>query len=262
MLFVHGVNNAGTSWGSLAARLDGFRCLVLDRPGCGLSEAPAGRFADLASFAAYADSLVVEVLDALEVTTADVVSTSMGGFFGLRAAAAHPERVRRLVEFSWTLGAPNGPFPFWMRMTGIRSLGQLMARLPVNDRMARSMLARIGLRQALDTGRFTQEGVDWYRALLNHTATVGNELWAVPPVMHPIRGMDDAILFPDDLLASITVPSLFLWGADDPFGGEDVAARFVPRIPGAELVVLPGAGHAPWLDDPDRCAAETRRFFS
>jgi pimeloyl-ACP methyl ester carboxylesterase len=261
VLFVHGVNNAGTSWGSLAARLTDVRCVLLDRPGCGLSERLPQRFVDVASFGRYAESLAGDVLDALEVTTADVVCTSLGGYFGLRAAAAHPDRVRRLVELGWTVGAPNGTFPLWMRMTGMRSLGRLTARLPANERMVRAMLARIGLRQALESGRFTQEGVDWYQALLNHTDTLRNELWAMPPLVHPIRGMDDDILFTGEELGSIAVPSSFLWGAEDPFGGEDVARRFVASIPDARLTVLPGAGHAPWLDDPDRCADEIRSFL-
>ena len=33
VVFVHGASNAGTSWASLAARLDDFRCILVDRPG-------------------------------------------------------------------------------------------------------------------------------------------------------------------------------------------------------------------------------------
>ena len=32
VLFVHGGSTCGTSWADLVARLDGFRCLLLDRP--------------------------------------------------------------------------------------------------------------------------------------------------------------------------------------------------------------------------------------
>lgn len=38
VLFVHGGNVSGSSWAALVARLPGFRCIVLDRPGCGLSD--------------------------------------------------------------------------------------------------------------------------------------------------------------------------------------------------------------------------------
>src|SRR4051812_45396768 len=42
VVFVHGANTSGCSWAALSARLPGFRCLILDRPGTGLSAALPG----------------------------------------------------------------------------------------------------------------------------------------------------------------------------------------------------------------------------
>lgn len=145
-LFVHGVSNAGTSWGPLAARLAGFRCLLLDRPGCGLSDRLATRFDDVDAFVPYAETLLVDVLDALDLDRAHLVSTSLGGYFALRTAAAHPHRVRSLVELGFPIGAPVGSVLIVMRLAGVRGLGKVMARVPVNDRAVRSMLAEAGLR--------------------------------------------------------------------------------------------------------------------
>lgn len=261
VLFVHGVNNGGTSWAPLVSRLDGFRCLVLDRPGCGLSEPLAMSVDDVSTFASLAETLIIDVLDALELERAHVVATSLGGYHALRTASAHPDRVRRVVELSWTVGAPNGELPLVMRLAGVRSLGWLMARIPINERAVRSMLAQVGLRQALEAGRVPQEGVDWFRVLLRHTNTMRNDMHASPPIIHPIRGMNDSVLLADDLLGRIEVPVHFLWGAEDPFGGGDVATRFVAKIPGAELEILPGGGHAVWLGDPDQVATGTSRFL-
>jgi pimeloyl-ACP methyl ester carboxylesterase len=41
-----------------------------------------------------------------------------------------------------------------------------------------------------------------------------------------------------------------------------LATRFVAQIPGARLEMLAGAGHAPWVDDPQYAAAQTRTFLS
>ena len=107
VLFVHGAANAGTSWLHLMAALEGFRCIALDRPGCGLSEPiAAGPLRDMNAVEAYADTLVRDVLDALDLPRAHVVATSYGGYFAFRGAAAHPDRIRRVVEFSWPMGAP------------------------------------------------------------------------------------------------------------------------------------------------------------
>ena len=53
-----------------------------------------------------------------------------------------------------------------------------------------------------------------------------------------------------DRLPAIVAPTLVVAGADDlarPRAEEVVAA-----IPGARLVLVPGAGHAPHLERPDR----------
>lgn len=102
--------------------------------------------------------------------------------------------------------------------------------------------------------------IAWYRALIADTDTIRNELDAAPKMVHPIRGMNTAILLDDELLERVRTPIRFIWGADDPFGGAEVANRFVRRIPGAALDMMPG-GHAVWLDDPERVTAATAEFL-
>ena len=97
VLFVHGGSTSGTGWAPLAARLPGFQCLLLDRPGCGLSDPLPRPKRSMAEFEPFADGLVVEVLDACGIDRAHVVATSFGSYFALRAAAAHPTRIDRLV---------------------------------------------------------------------------------------------------------------------------------------------------------------------
>lgn len=261
VVFVHGVNNGGTSWGPLAARMPGFRCLLLDRPGCGLSEPLTTRFDDVRAFVPFAESLIVDVLDALALDRAHLIATSLGGYHALRTAAAHPERLRRVVEFSFPIGAPVGDTPWLMRLAGVRGLAKVMARVPVNDRMVRSMLAQAGLREAIEGGRVSSEAIAWFRALINHTDTFRNDIDAAPPILHPLRGMNDSLLLSDGVLGRIQAPMLFLWGSEDPFGGEAVAREFVPKIAGAELQLMPGAGHAPWMDDPAGAAVATAEFL-
>lgn len=262
VLFVHGVSNSGTSWGAFAARLaERYRCLLLDRPGCGLSEPFPRPVADLAAFQANAGSLLVEVLDGLQLERAHLVGTSLGGYHVLRTAALHPDRVDRVVELGFTIGAPNGPLPLVMRMSGFTRLGKLLAGMPKPERAVRSMLRQIGLREALASGRFLDPGVAWYTSLLNHTDTMRNDIDASPAVVRPLTGVNPEVLLHDDVLGAIRAPVLLRWGADDPFGGGDVARAFAPRIPGAQLQVVPG-GHAVWMDDPDGAAAAVEAFLS
>ena len=66
---------------------------------------------------------------------------------------------------------------------------------------------------------------------------------------------------PASLLAHVTVPTYFLWGVDDPVGGSAVARLFAQQLPAAELDMLPDAGHAPWIDDPDDVADRVGGFL-
>ena len=262
VLFVHGASNSGASWAPLVARLDGFHCVLLDRPGCGLSDPLASGFDDVDRLAAFAEAVLVDVLDALGLDRAHLVATSFGGYLALRTAAAHPDRVGRLVELGWTVGAPIARTPFVMRLASVPMVGRMLAAVPPNERAVRAMFRQIGLRQALEAGRVPQEVLDCYLALLRDTDTMRNELRAGPRIITPLGGMNDSVLLPRSVLAAVKAPAYFLWGAEDPFGGTDVARRFVPQIPNAELELMPGAGHAVWIDDPDHAAAATRRFLS
>lgn len=261
VVFVHGASNSGASWAPLVARVEGFRCVIMDRPGAGLSAPPTTVFDDAESLVTFADTLVIDVLDAMGLDSAHLVATSFGGYAALRAAAAYPHRIRRMVEFGWTVGAPLARLPALMRVASIPAVGRLMTTLPVNERVVRAMFRRIGLRQALEAGRVAQEVIDCYLALLRYTDTMRNELAASRWIMTP-RGLDDRIVLPHTMLASIQAPIYFLWGEEDPFGRADIARDFVKHIPNAELELLPGTGHAVWIDDPDHAAKVTSTFLS
>ena len=258
---VHGLSNSGVSWAPLVAGLEGFRCLLVDRPGCGLSEPLPYTLDDPQRLSAYGDSLIVDVLDALGLDHAHVVATSFGGYFALRGAAAHPERIDRVVEFGWTVGAPIGAVPLMLRIGSIPTIGRLAGIVPPNERAVRAMLRSIGLRGALATGRFTQQMMDAYLSLLRDTNTMRNELKAGPHTFR-WRGLNESVLLPQSLLGAIHTPTYFLWGEDDPMGDEEIARQFVSNIPGAEIEMMAGAGHAVWVDEPHLAAAATRRFLA
>jgi pimeloyl-ACP methyl ester carboxylesterase len=61
----------------------------------------------------------------------------------------------------------------------------------------------------------------------------------------------------DDELRSIAVPVQFIWGDGDVYGGPEIGRRAVELLPQGRLEVIEGR-HAPFLDDPERCAAGIR----
>ena len=63
-------------------------------------------------------------------------------------------------------------------------------------------------------------------------------------------------------LAELGVPTLLLWGAEDPFAPLAGARRFEREIPGAHLVAIEGAGHFVIDEQPERCIAEITGFLT
>ena len=260
VVFIHGATTGGTSWASLAARLASFRCVLVDRPGCGLSPRLDRSHNDVAELTAFADDLVVDVLDALGADAAHVIGTSFGGYFVLRAAAAHPTRIDRVVTLSWSLGAPVAHTPLVVRMAMQPALRRMAARIPVTEPMARSLLKQIGLRRAVESGRFGALEMAWFMALLRDTDTVRNEIDAAPRIV-TLRGFNDETLLTPSLLERVAAPVYLLWGEEDPMGGADIARQFAAHLDNARLELMAEAGHAPWMDDPDHVAARVGAFL-
>ena len=263
LVFIHGGSISGTSWCQLAKRLEGIRCILIDRPGCGLSDPiVGGPLNDLPELEAYADRLLEQLLDAIELEEATVAGTSYGGFFAFRGAAQIPDRVAKLVEYSWLIGAPPEGAPLAARMSGLPGMRELMVRMPMSRGMVKGALKQFGLGSAINSGKFNELMLDWAHALLRHTDTLANDTRSSPKLFTPIKGQNDDVLLSDELLAKLTMPVLFLWGENDPNGGAAIGRDFSTRLPNAELAIVPGAEHAPWIDDLETCATHSERFLA
>ena len=104
--------------------------------------------------------------------------------------------------------------------------------------------------------------MEWFRSVLRDTDTMRNELRTNPPLIRPLRGLDRDVLLGDELLSAVDTPVSLQWGTHDPMGGAETARTFARRLPRADLVLWFGAGHAPWMDDPERAAAATTVFLA
>ena len=262
LLFIHGVGVAGSSWVLLADALkDDFTCLLVDRPGCGLSDPRPGNPNQRSDeFKQTADELTVDILDGLGLDAAPVACTSMGGFFGLRAAIANPDRVSKVVSYSWAMGSPMTHVPMMMRLGSLRPMKALMARMPINESAVKMMFKQVGMKRAIETGKFDSDMIAWTIAVMKHTDTFRSESANNPFIT--LRGLNAEVLLTDEELGRLRSPVLLLWGEEDTNAGETEAEAFAARLPNATLEIVREAGHTPWIDELDLCAEKTRAFLS
>jgi pimeloyl-ACP methyl ester carboxylesterase len=135
----------------------------------------------------------------------------------------------------------------------------LTTSIPPTRGAVRAILRQLGLGPALSDGRVTDESFEWFVSLLRDTPTLRNES-RLPREL--LQAAETSVSLPSDLLAEVRCPVRFIWGECDPFGGADIAERFVRQLPDAELELWPAAGHAPWVDNSELAAARVVDFFS
>ncbi len=63
------------------------------------------------------------------------------------------------------------------------------------------------------------------------------------------------------ILRELERPALVIWGESDPYLPAALAERQREAFPEAEIVMIPGAGHWPFIDDPEAVRAPLLRFL-
>lgn len=258
VLFVHGASGYGPYWAPLVARLDGYRCLMFDRPGFGGSD-PVD-YSLTTSYRDFAADLLVAVLDELGVENVHAVGASIGDVWALGLASNHPDRVQSVT----LLGA--GPLSDGVEVhRGLKlltsPLGVLMSKVPWREKMEMAQGRQSGHGPALDDGRIPQEYVDWKVEMTRGSEWRIHERAMMRAVIE--RGVwKPGLTFTDDDLSSLTVPVLMVCGTSDPgFEGFDWEG-FVAQMPDAVFDSIDGAGHEPWLDEPEHVASSIRRHLA
>ncbi|WP_284746326.1 alpha/beta fold hydrolase [Amycolatopsis sp. RTGN1] len=212
---------------------DRFTLVRYDRPGVGMSD-PAGPLVTSLADEVAALSAVVDAAGA-KVT---LFGGSSGSCAAIAYAAAHPDRVERLVLYgSYARGA---------EIASAEARDSLLALVERHWGVGSRILADLFLPTATPAER--DEFVRFQRGALTAEKAV-RSLAAV--YAFDVR----------DRLDTIEVPTLVLHRREDraiPFAlGQDVAAR----IPGATFVPLDGTDHLPWRGDVESLTRAVREFL-
>jgi 2-hydroxy-6-oxonona-2,4-dienedioate hydrolase len=257
ILFIHGGVWPGAAFASLIGELSGFRCVVLDRPGCGLSSPLDYSKYPYKTLIA---QLLTGVLDAVSIETTHVVGQEVGAAWALGLATAHPSRVDRLVLTGAAPLLHEQPVPTFLKVLA-SPIGALIVRLPQSSGQARSILRQDGHGASLEAGRIPDAYLDWHVGLMRETATMRNERALIRATLGRGKWRPE-VTFEADELAQLQQPMLYVYGTNDPESTVDRVRHVVGLLPAAELHLIEGAGHLPWLDDPGQVGARVSGFLA
>lgn len=224
LLLLHGSFGSARWWLPLMELLpDEIYAIAPDLRGCGQSEKPGSGYeiesqaADVAAFVA-----------AMGLGDVDVAAHAGGAAIAVEFLLAHPEAARTLVLIN--------PAPVEGVFTPLEAL-TLLHQMSSDPTLLRRAMALLAPRLAAEDDPLFEQIVEDAAA------------------MDPAAFAENAVALNQwNRLAQakqLTLPTLLLWGDEDPFVSRDSMTRTLLAIPGAaNLDVLRGIGHSPMLEEP------------
>lgn len=194
------------------------------------------------------------VLDDARIDRAVLVGHSMGCQVIMEFERRHPDRVAGLIPMLGTHGRPLDTFfsaPIFTKVA-FRALFEVANRKPhwLNDGNALAM------------------GNPWFRSLAGRLAglsgVVNGGLMPAPMIdayLHHMARLDARVFFNmcrwmafhsvEDHLEQVAAPTLVVAGTHDYFTPLWLSEEMADRVPGAELLVVPGGSHAALVEQPE-----------
>ena len=232
--------------------------VLLDNRATGRSEVPA----DPSSlrFDRLADDVEALRLH-LGLDAVDLLGHSAGTVVAQCWASAHPDRVRSLVLVTPSGGLQGSNRTDVADIVATRAdepwyadAAEALTGLPTASRSEQQMLWRAI--RPLMYGR-------WDERTQAHAATADTQSSKRAELGYEPAAEDDVDLAAIvGRLASVTAPVLVVGGERDAMTGIAAAHAVAACFPAARTVVLPRAGHFPWVDEPAAFAQVVREFLA
>lgn len=248
VIFVHEYAGDYRAWEpQVRAMARRYRCITFNARGFPPSDVPN----DPAKYTQQrACDDILSVLDHLKIAKAHVIGLSMGGFATLHFGLSYPDRALSLTIGGCGYGAEKGE----------REKFQSEAE-KIAGRIRKEGMAEFAKTYSLGPTRVQMQNKDprgWaeFASQLAEHSDLGAELTQLGVQRHR-----PSIFDLEDRMKKLTVPTLIITGDEDhPCLIPNV---FMKRaIPNSALQVLPNAGHAINLEDPDRFNDAIKDFLA
>jgi pimeloyl-ACP methyl ester carboxylesterase len=246
LLLLHGLGGTWAYWAPAMALLAGSaRCIALDLPGFGRSDAPLGGFTLDSAAAGLASAM-----DAIGAGPAVVCGHSLGGPLAVRLGLNHPEAASQLI-----LVGPSGlkPAPAWQsRALALMPVYRLLRRAPVpweHWLLRVAPLRRAALRPLVDDP--STVSLEMARTIVDG-GREARELQRAVTASFATGLAEEA--------SAVAAPIAAIWGDRDRMVPPADAEVLLRAVPSATLHLLPACGHLPMVERPHAFAALLARL--
>ena len=241
LMFLHGLGSTKENWGPQLIHFgQTHRAMAWDAPGYGESDDHEGELVFARDFV----GALLSTLDLLGVDRVHLAGLSMGGMIAQCFYFAYPHRVASLVLAD--------TFPSFRALGEEAVEGFLSARIePLMNGATPADLAPASADSLL-----APDAPERARTLLLESLSK----LRTDSYVKTARALaaQDAV----GELEDIAVPTLVLSGALDRLTPVPLVRAMAERIPGAQWVIIPGAGHISNLESPERFNRALSRFLS
>ncbi len=242
VLLIHGMAGSRSAWQRTVAPLvaAGHTVVAPDLPGHGDSEAASGD----SSIGALAATLR-DLLLALGHERATLVGHSLGGGIAMQFSYLFPEHTERLVLVS--TGGLGRSVNLALRSAALPGAELVVAGIGQTARAVGPIVS--GALKLLGV-QVDDERAEVGRSL--QSLGVASTRRAFLDTLRAVVGPDGQRVFAGDrLYLAAEMPTLIVWGSEDPVIPIGHGHRGHEAMPGSEFVVLDGVGHFPPLQAPE-----------
>ncbi|QUC65202.1 alpha/beta hydrolase [Nitrosopumilus sp. K4] len=225
LVLIHGLGASAERWDQVIPMFSkNYRVIVPDLIGFGYSDKPLVDYTP-----EFFSDFLGKFFDTIGIEMASLIGSSLGGQITAEYASAHPEHLEKLI-----LVSPAGV----MKQSTPALDAYIMAALYPNEQSAKN---------AFEMMEGSGEEVD------QKIVTGFLERMQLPNAklafMSTILGLKNAEVITKKL-TSIEIPTLIIWGSDDPVIPITNADEFVSSIKDCRFYRMDRCGHTPYVQDP------------
>jgi pimeloyl-ACP methyl ester carboxylesterase len=216
------------------------RAIAIDLAGCGAAARLDRGVPMLEQYDDFAAALVDHVT-AETGSPALLVGNSLGGVVSMRAAENRESKIAGVVA----IGPAGLDMPRWFGIIERDPIVRTLLTLPVPQPLLRTAVGEVYRALAFASPRAMQREVisaftSHYSGRRDVRRLIHTGRRLLPELNEPFR------------FDRVEVPILLIWGERDRMVPHRGARKVIEALPGTKLELLPGAGHCPQIEVPER----------